>query len=95
MPSIKVSDFKFNFFDAPTAVAGCGSIMKSSLSAIFFIISNLGVWFLGNLYEKNLEGLIKCYFLAIPFFKNTLFSTLIFSYTAIYFHKYSTVKVKD
>ena len=64
-------------------------------SLIFFIISNLGVWFLGNLYEKNLEGLIKCYFLAIPFFKNTLFSTLIFSYTAIYFHKYSTVKVKD
>ena len=64
-------------------------------SLVFFIISNLGVWFLGNLYEKNLEGLIKCYFLAIPFFKNTLFSTLIFSYTAIYFHKYSTVKVKD
>ena len=63
-------------------------------SLIFFIISNLGVWFFGNLYEKDLEGLIKCYFLAIPFFKNTLFSTLIFSYTAIYFHKYSTIKAK-
>ena len=63
-------------------------------SLIFFVISNLGVWLLGNMYEKNLQGLIECYFLAIPFFKNTLFSTIIFSYTAIYFHKYSTIEAK-
>ncbi len=61
-------------------------------SLIFFIISNLGVWLLGNMYEKNLQGLIECYFLAIPFFKNTLFSTIIFSYTAVYFHKFSIIK---
>ena len=63
-------------------------------SLIFFVISNLGVWLLGNMYEKNLQGLIECYFLAIPFFKNTLFSTIIFSYTAVYFHKYSIIKAK-
>jgi hypothetical protein len=33
-------------------------------------------------YEKDLNGLISCYFLAIPFFKNTLFSTIVFSYAA-------------
>ncbi len=51
-------------------------------SLIFFVITNFGVWALGNLYEKNLRGLIYCYIAAIPFFKNTLFSTIIFSYGA-------------
>ena len=51
-------------------------------SSIFFIISNFGVWFFGPLYEKNLNGLILCYYMAIPFFTKTLTSTIIFSYTA-------------
>jgi len=58
-------------------------------SLIFYLVSNFGVWASGVLspvtnlpYEKNLNGLISCYFLAIPFFKNTLFSTVIFSYAA-------------
>tara|TARA_B100000700_G_C15017115_1_gene843850 strand:+ start:1062 stop:1595 length:534 start_codon:yes stop_codon:yes gene_type:complete len=53
-------------------------------SIIFFIFSNFGVWILGNLYPNNLEGLVKCYILAIPFFKNTLLSTLLFTYV-LYF----------
>ena len=51
-------------------------------SLIFFLISNFGVWLLGNMYENNINGLINCYILAIPFFKNTLLSTFIFSYGA-------------
>ena len=58
-------------------------------SLIFYLVSNFGVWAFGVLspvtnlpYEKNLNGLISCYFLAIPFFKNTLFSTIVFSYAA-------------
>ena len=57
---------------------------------IFFLVSNFGVWLLGSLYKKNFDGMIQCYFLAIPFFKNTLFSTIIFSYAAFfanYFYK--------
>ena len=62
-------------------------------SLIFFIISNFGVWFLGSPgvldvpYEKNLNGLVECYMLAIPFFGNTFLSTLIFSYPAIFIYK--------
>ena len=62
-------------------------------SLIFFIISNFGVWILGrpgldNLpYDKNLNGLIECYILAIPFFGNTFLSTVIFSYPAIFIYK--------
>ena len=62
-------------------------------SLIFFVISNFGVWILGspgvdNLpYDKNLNGLIECYILAIPFFGNTFISTVIFSYPAIFIYK--------
>ena len=59
-------------------------------SVIFFMISNFGVWIVGNLYERNIDGLIKCYFMAIPFFKNTFLSTLIFSYSSFMMYKSST-----
>lgn len=49
-------------------------------SVIFFLLSNLSVWYFGNLYTKDIDGLISCYFMAIPFFTNTLISTIIFSY---------------
>ena len=58
-------------------------------SVIFFIISNFGVWLVGNLYERNINGLIECYFMAIPFFKNTITSTLIFSYSSLIIYKSS------
>mgnify|MGYP006162018717 FL=1 len=51
-------------------------------SMVFFLISNFGVWLSGNLYTPDLNGLINCYILAIPFFTNTLISTVFFSYIA-------------
>ena len=51
-----------------------------SSSLIFFIISNFGVWLSGGMYEKNIAGLINCYMMAIPFLKNTMISTVFFSY---------------
>ena len=45
---------------------------------LFFIITNFGVWSLGS-YGYSLEGLMRCYFLAIPFFSYSLISTFIFS----------------
>ena len=58
-------------------------------SVIFFLISNFGVWLVGNLYERNINGLIECYFMAIPFFRNTIISTLIFSYSSLIIYKSS------
>ena len=51
-----------------------------SSSLIFFIISNFGVWLSGGMYEKNIAGLINCYIMAVPFLKNTIISTVLFSY---------------
>ena len=47
-------------------------------ATIFFVITNFGVWSLGS-YGYTVEGLLICYTLALPFFGNTLISTLIFS----------------
>ena len=47
-------------------------------SICFFIITNFGVWLTSEMYEKNLQGLMNSYILAIPFFHNTLISTFLF-----------------
>ena len=47
-------------------------------ACIFYIITNFGVWSLGG-YGYNMEGLISCYILALPFFSYTLVSTILFS----------------
>lgn len=54
-----------------------GSVLSSLL---FYVISNFGVWLSGNLYALTGQGLIDCYVAAIPFLKNTLESTLLFSF---------------
>jgi len=35
-----------------------------------------------NKIKKNLNGLAYCYFLALPFFVNTVLSSIIFTYSA-------------
>jgi hypothetical protein len=52
------------------AVAGAG---------LFFVVTNFGVWALGTLYPKTWAGLAECFVAAIPFFRNTLVSDLLYS----------------
>jgi hypothetical protein len=56
------------------AYFGRGPIVSS---VIFFLITNFGVWTSGW-YGYDLQGLINCYVMAIPFFTNTLTSTILF-----------------
>jgi hypothetical protein len=48
-------------------------------AALFFVVTNFGVWVLGDWYPKTLPGLAECYAAAIPFFRNTLWSDLFYS----------------
>ena len=41
-------------------------------SVVFYVVTNLGVWLVGDLYPRTLDGLATCYIAAIPFFRNTL-----------------------
>jgi len=67
------------------------NIASSSLAAalLFFLISNGAVWYFGSWYRHDLSGLALCYNLAIPFFKNTLISNII--YASLLFGVYETV----
>ena len=53
----------------------------------FFITTNFAVWALWDFYPKTFEGLLSAYILAVPFFKNTLLSTLFFAF--IFWHLHS------
>lgn len=49
-------------------------------SVQFFAISNLGMWLTpGGLYSHTLSGLVNCYVAAIPFFRNTLLSDVVYA----------------
>lgn len=56
----------------PTVVA---SALVASL--IFFLVSNLFVWFEGTLYPQTWDGLVNCYVMAIPFYQNQIISDVI------------------
>ena len=70
-----------------------GSVISASLlsSIIFFTITNFSVWAYGTMYTKSLSGLINCYIMAIPFFKNTLLGDLF--YSGVFFGGYEFVKI--
>ena len=53
-------------------IAGTG--LAGAIS--FFILSNLGSWLMW--YPHTWEGLVECYTLAIPFFRHTLLSMVVF-----------------
>ncbi len=48
-------------------------------SIIFFIITNFAVWALYQWYPHTWTGLVNCFAMAIPFFKNSLAGDLFYS----------------
>ena len=67
-----------------------GAIISALL---FFMITNFGVWTSG-FYGYSIQGFIECYILAIPFFTNTLISTIIFSILIELFYSFLSKKFK-
>ena len=61
-----------------------------SSSFLFFLITNLGVWLTSSYYPKNIQGIITCYTMALPFLINTLTSTLF--YSSVMFGGYELLK---
>ncbi len=58
-----------------------GSVVASSLmaSAIFFLVSNFGVWMGSTVaFPKTMSGLIACYTAGLPFFLNSIVGDLVF-----------------
>ena len=58
---------------------------------IFFVITNFGVWSLGN-YTYTIEGFVACYVAALPFYGNTFISTLLYSLIIEFIYKFVPLK---
>lgn len=61
-------------------------------SVLFFIITNFAVWLAPNfMYEKSISGLLACYTMAIPFFRNSIVGDMV--YTALFFGGFELVRL--
>jgi hypothetical protein len=68
-----------------------------SASVFFYAVTNFGVWVASGMYIHNWVGLVSCYTLALPFFRNTLLSDAVYTATlfgiyglAMHKHKVTT-----
>ena len=74
---------------AAVAIIGRGMAKRASLLGLigssvagaiaFFLISNFAVWLGWRMYPATLGGLVDCYVAALPFFRFTLASTLLYA----------------
>jgi len=54
-----------------------GTILGSAL--MFFLITNAAVWAFGTMYPHTLAGLGMSYYMALPFFRNSLLGDLFYT----------------
>jgi hypothetical protein len=73
-----------SFIGTKTKKPSVYTILLGSLS--FFIVTNFGVWLIG--YPKTWTGLIECYTLALPFFRNSLLGDFFYSGLMIFGYKF-------
>lgn len=72
-----------NMGSTVTAILGSG--------LLFFLITNLQVFFVTDFYEKSLYGLMACYAAGLPFYRNMLMGDLIFGvifFAPVFWAKY-------
>lgn len=58
---------------------------------IFFFLTNFAVWVFGGWYPKTIFGLVDCFIMALPFFKNTLLGNIF--YVGVFFGSFELLKI--
>lgn len=61
----------------PTVVRGMALTLVAS--TFFFVVTNLAVWAASGMYAHTWQGLGDCYYMALPFFRNTVFSDVLYT----------------
>jgi hypothetical protein len=59
-------------------------------SVLFFIVTNFGAW--PTLYPLTWQGFVDCYVAAVPFFRNTFVSTIL--YCAVFYGVYELIAAR-
>lgn len=63
-----------------------GALVTIGSSVGFFVVTNFGVWATSGMYAHSWAGIVRCYEMALPFFRNTVLSDVV--YTAALFSVY-------
>lgn len=61
----------------PNLRRGLGLTISGSL--FFFFVTNFATWAWSGMYAHTTAGLVQCYQMALPFFRNTALSDLIYT----------------
>lgn len=61
----------------PTTFKVVGASLGASI--LFYVVTNFAVWAEGLLYPRTWAGLLNSYYMALPFFRNTLLGDLFYS----------------
>ncbi|HSX30367.1 MAG TPA: DUF6580 family putative transport protein [Candidatus Saccharimonadales bacterium] len=61
----------------PNVVKGTALTLGSSL--FFFVVTNFAVWLTSGMYAHSGVGLARCYEMALPFFRNTALSDVLYT----------------
>lgn len=54
-------------------------VFNLSSALIFFVLSNLGVWWSAGIYPRTSAGLVECFLMALPFFHQNVLAQLVFA----------------
>ena len=65
-------------------------------ATLFFLLSNGMVWLYSSeaIYSKDLAGLTTCYIAGLPFYKNSVLSTLVFLPGVLFIYNYLSLRKK-
>jgi len=72
------------------------TIVSASLfsSIVFFLVTNFAVWISPwHMYPHTVSGLVECYIMALPFFRNSLVGDI--GYTTVLFGLYGFIVSKQ
>jgi hypothetical protein len=56
-----------------------GAAVTLGASVFFFVATNFAVWVASGMYTHTWAGFVQCYYMALPFFRNTLASDLVYT----------------
>ena len=81
IPFLIIALASFSFLRNPAGKNAWMKIGFSSLAAslFFFAFSNFGVWLSSGMYTRDMQGMITCYAMGLPFLGNQIVGDLFFS----------------
>lgn len=54
------------------------AVFSLSSAFLFFVLSNIGVWWSSGMYARTVGGLVECFVMALPFFHQPVLAQLIY-----------------